>query len=83
MAHILNISVKTVEFHKAGIMDELGLRTTAELTRYAIEVSSPVSGDGELRTLTGLSSTITDWTIYKYAPRDIILIGASAGRRHC
>jgi DNA-binding NarL/FixJ family response regulator len=37
MAYILNISVKTVEFHKAAIMDELGLRTTAELTRYAIE----------------------------------------------
>jgi DNA-binding NarL/FixJ family response regulator len=34
---ILGISVKTVEFHKAAIMDELGLRTTAELTRYAIE----------------------------------------------
>jgi RNA polymerase sigma factor (sigma-70 family) len=34
---ILNISVKTVEFHKSGIMQELGLRTTAELTRYAIQ----------------------------------------------
>jgi DNA-binding NarL/FixJ family response regulator len=37
IAAILNISVKTVEFHKAGIMQELGLRTTAELTRYAIQ----------------------------------------------
>lgn len=37
VATILGISVKTVDFHKAGIMDELGLRTTAELTRYAIE----------------------------------------------
>ncbi len=37
VAAILRISVKTVDFHKAGIMDELGLRTTAELTRYAIE----------------------------------------------
>lgn len=34
---ILQISVKTVEFHKAKLMDQLGLRTTAELTRYAIE----------------------------------------------
>jgi len=25
-----------VEFHKSGLMDELGLRTTAELTRYAL-----------------------------------------------
>ena len=32
----LNISPKTVEFHKAALMDCLGLRTTAELTRYAI-----------------------------------------------
>ncbi len=32
----LNISPKTVEFHKSCVMDELGLRTTAELTRYAI-----------------------------------------------
>jgi DNA-binding NarL/FixJ family response regulator len=37
VASILNISVKTVEFHKHGIMEVLGLRTTAELTRYAIE----------------------------------------------
>ena len=31
----LNVSPKTVEFHKYRIMDELGLRTTAELSRYA------------------------------------------------
>jgi DNA-binding NarL/FixJ family response regulator len=37
IAHVLSISVKTVEFHKAAIMDELGMRTTAELTRYAIQ----------------------------------------------
>jgi DNA-binding NarL/FixJ family response regulator len=37
IAHILSISVKTVEFHKAAIMDELGIRTTAELTRYALQ----------------------------------------------
>lgn len=37
IAFILAISSKTVEFHKATIMDQLGLRTTAELTRYAIE----------------------------------------------
>jgi DNA-binding NarL/FixJ family response regulator len=36
IAGILNISVKTVEFHKQSIMDELGVRTTAELTRYAL-----------------------------------------------
>lgn len=37
IGHVLGISVKTVEFHKNGIMDELGIRTTAELTRYALE----------------------------------------------
>jgi DNA-binding NarL/FixJ family response regulator len=37
IAAIIGISVKTVEFHKSSIMDELGLRTTAELTRYAIQ----------------------------------------------
>jgi DNA-binding NarL/FixJ family response regulator len=37
IAWILGISTKTVEFHRAAIVSELGLRTTAELTRYAIE----------------------------------------------
>ena len=32
----LKISVKTVEFHKARIMDQLGLRTTSQLTMYAV-----------------------------------------------
>jgi DNA-binding NarL/FixJ family response regulator len=32
----LHISPKTVEFHKTALMNEIGLRTTAELTRYAI-----------------------------------------------
>ncbi|HZQ41891.1 MAG TPA: response regulator transcription factor [Acidobacteriaceae bacterium] len=36
VALTLKISPKTVEFHRNAIMDELGLRTTAELTRYAL-----------------------------------------------
>jgi DNA-binding NarL/FixJ family response regulator len=36
ISNLLNISVKTVEFHKNSLMDELGLRTIAELTRYAM-----------------------------------------------
>ena len=36
IAVALSISVKTVDFHKGILMDELGLRTTAELTRYAL-----------------------------------------------
>lgn len=37
IAWALNISPKTVDFHKAKLMDELGVRTTAEMTRYAIK----------------------------------------------
>lgn len=36
IACTLNLSVKTVEFHKTHIMKELDLHTTAELTKYAI-----------------------------------------------
>lgn len=36
IASILHISVKTVEFHKARIMDLLDLHSTAELTKYAV-----------------------------------------------
>lgn len=37
IARILDISVRTVEFHKNGLIQQLGLRTVAELTRYAID----------------------------------------------
>jgi len=37
IAVILKVSAKTVEFHKSALMDRLGIHTTAELTRYAIE----------------------------------------------
>jgi DNA-binding NarL/FixJ family response regulator len=37
IAHRLHISVKTVEFHKSGIMRHLGMRSSAELIRYAVE----------------------------------------------
>ena len=36
VASTLDISVKTVEFHKARIMDRLGLRTSSDLIKYAI-----------------------------------------------
>lgn len=36
IAGVLGISVKTAEFHKASIMQKLKLRTTADLTRYAL-----------------------------------------------
>lgn len=36
IAGILRISVKTVENHKASLMDKLGVHSTAELTQYAI-----------------------------------------------
>jgi DNA-binding NarL/FixJ family response regulator len=34
---ILQVSAKTVEFHKSALMERLDIHTTAELTRYAIE----------------------------------------------
>lgn len=37
IATILNISHRTVEFHKYNLMDKLGLKSTAELARYAIK----------------------------------------------
>lgn len=37
IARILNISAKTVAFHKANVMQRLGLHSTAELTKYALE----------------------------------------------
>lgn len=36
IASLLNVSVKTVEFHKSRIMEELDLHSTADLTRYAV-----------------------------------------------
>jgi DNA-binding NarL/FixJ family response regulator len=37
IANVLKLSPKTAVFHKMAIMDKLGLHTTAELTRYALE----------------------------------------------
>jgi DNA-binding NarL/FixJ family response regulator len=37
IAALLNISIKTIEFHKKHLMQELHARSTAELIRYAVE----------------------------------------------
>jgi DNA-binding NarL/FixJ family response regulator len=37
IAGILNVSLQTVAFHKYQMMNKLGIRTTAELTKYAIQ----------------------------------------------
>lgn len=37
IAHVLAISIKTVAFHRENLKRKLGLRTTAELTKHAIE----------------------------------------------
>lgn len=37
IAHIMSISTKTVAFHRENLKRKLGLLTTAELTRYAVE----------------------------------------------
>ncbi len=36
IAAVLDLSTRTVEFHKYNLMDKTGLRTTGELTRYAV-----------------------------------------------
>jgi DNA-binding NarL/FixJ family response regulator len=36
VAAILDVSIKTIEFHKTRIMKQLGMRSTAQLTKYAI-----------------------------------------------
>ena len=36
IASVLDVSVKTVEFHKTRIMEQLDLHSTAELTKYAV-----------------------------------------------
>jgi DNA-binding NarL/FixJ family response regulator len=36
VAQLLNISVRTVEFHKSNLMEQLGLHSRAELIKYAI-----------------------------------------------
>lgn len=44
IANLLNITSRTVEFHKAQIMDHLNLKTTADLIKYALThgiVSTP------------------------------------------
>jgi len=45
IASALKISVKTVEFHKAAIMRELNLRTSADFTLYALDHGMIVSND--------------------------------------
>ena len=37
IASVLGLSVRTIEFHKYRAMEALGIKSTAELVRYAIE----------------------------------------------
>jgi DNA-binding NarL/FixJ family response regulator len=37
IAHVLHLSIKTIEFHRARLMNKLGVHTVAELTKAAIQ----------------------------------------------
>jgi DNA-binding CsgD family transcriptional regulator len=37
IASILNISARTVEFHKYRMMEQLNIKTSAELVQYAVK----------------------------------------------
>ena len=37
IAELLFISIRTVERHRANLMDKLGLKKTADLVKYAIQ----------------------------------------------
>lgn len=37
VAYLMDISIKTVAFHRDNLKRKLGLKTTAELTRYAVD----------------------------------------------
>jgi DNA-binding NarL/FixJ family response regulator len=47
IASTLNISTKTVEFHRGALMNILGLRSAVELTRYAINHGIVSSGNSD------------------------------------
>ena len=38
IADILKVSPRTVGHHKFGMMEELGIKSSAELVRYAIKI---------------------------------------------
>jgi DNA-binding NarL/FixJ family response regulator len=38
VAAVLRISIKTAEYHKYRIMNKLGVRTNAEMTKYAVKI---------------------------------------------
>jgi two-component system response regulator FixJ len=40
IAHELGISRKTVDVHRANVMDKVGVRTVAELVRFALQAHS-------------------------------------------
>ena len=55
IANVLKLSVKTAVFHKVAIMQKLGLHSTAELTRYAIENGIARAADNRWVTGAGAS----------------------------
>ena len=75
IATMLNCSVKTAVFHKTGIMDKLGLRTTAALTRYALEhgVMPRTSGRELVSPLPILEVPVTLVRLTPFVPPDDLI----------
>ncbi len=48
MARELNISTRTVETHRCNIKNKLGIKTTSNLIRYAIDARLVYRGQGEI-----------------------------------
>jgi len=60
IAAILNVSGKTVAFHESNVMRRPGIRSTAELTKYALDHGIP-----RRKSMGGQCASQYAWRIHK------------------
>jgi DNA-binding CsgD family transcriptional regulator len=74
IARALNISVKTVETHRAQLMDRLDIHDIASLVRYAIKMGlvSIEEGTTAKKTLGGATHLILLLGILLFSPADLL-----------